>query len=127
MVLHNFSTSTPDVTFPILWTFSSHKTPCLFTTDVPFLYCTLPPHTAQTSPCTADATLLVLHNYSLHTADVTFLIMETFSSAPHTQSSHCRCSPSDSVHSLYTWHNLLLVLQILPSWYCTLSLLILSM
>ena len=31
---------------------------------------------------------------------------------PHTLSSYCRCNPSDTVHSLITLHNLLLVLPI---------------
>ena len=36
---------------------------CLSTVDVPFLYCTLSPHTAQPPPCTADVTLLALNTF----------------------------------------------------------------
>ena len=41
---------------------------------------TLFPYTAQPSPCTVDATLLVLHTFSTRTTDMTFLILQTFCS-----------------------------------------------
>ena len=39
---------------------------------------------------------------------------------PNTLSSCCRCSHSDIVHSPLTLHKVLLILQMRPSWYCTL-------
>ena len=52
---------------------------------------------------------------------------EDFLFTPHTLSSCCSCNPPDTVHSLYALHSLLLVLQMRPSWYFTLYLLILQM
>ena len=43
-------------------------------------------------------TLLVLHTFSIHTTDVTFPFNADFLLTPHTLSSYCRCSPSDTVH-----------------------------
>ena len=96
LVLHTFSTRTPDVTFLILQTLSSHHTPCLSKIDV-LLYCRLSSHLARPSPHTADTTLLVRN-----TCRLLF--------TPPTLSSYCRCSPSDTVCSLLTLGNLLLVL-----------------
>ena len=125
-----------DVTFLILQTFFSQHAPYLFTTDVPFfpslffyyrcsllmLYTFL--MLQKPSPCTADATLLVLNTISIGTAGVAFLIMKTFSShhapchpaaavthlIPYTLSSHCtdfslycRCNPPGTEHFLYLY------------------------
>ena len=75
------------MTFLIVWTFSSHQATCLSTTDTT-LYCRLSPHTAQPSPHTADATLMVLHTFSPSTSIATFLIMQRFSSH------HTSCFPT---------------------------------
>ena len=51
----------------------------------------LSPHTGQPSPHTSDATLLVLHTFSIRTTDVTLLILQIFSS-------NCTpCLPTENV------------------------------
>ena len=104
--------------------FPSNDTPCLSTTDVPFLYRTLSPHAAKPSPCTADATLLALNNllYWYNKYDIPYnanilltphilfsycrcnppLILCTVSSHCTTFSLFCRCDPSHSAHFLYS-------------------------
>ena len=131
LVLHAFSIRTTDVTLLILQIFSSNCTPCFPTENVAFWCLSLSPHiaqlyphTSQPSPHTAEATILVLHNFSSCTADVTFLILPTFSSnqtpSPptayvavlilYTLSSHCtkfspycRCDPAGTTHFLYSY------------------------
>ena len=97
--------------------------PCLSTTDVSFLRCTLS-SCCKISPRTADATLLVLNTFSIGTTGITFLIMKTFSShhtpSPpitdvtplilYTLSTHCtafslycRCDPPGTAHFLYSY------------------------
>ena len=111
LVPHTFSIRTTDVTLLILQIFSSNFIPCLPTENVAFWCLSLSPHiaqfyphTSQPSPHTADVTILVLHTFSSCTADVTFLILLAFSSnqtpSPptayvavltlYTFSSHCR-------------------------------------
>ena len=80
-----------------------------------FLYCRLSSHLAQPSPHTTDTTLLVRNTLSPCTVDVKFLIMQTFPLTPQTLSSYCRCNFSDTVCSLLTLGNLLLILQMRPS------------
>ena len=51
----------------------------------------LSPHTGQPYPRTSDATLLVLHTFSIRTTDVTLLILQIFSS-------NCKpCLPTENV------------------------------
>ena len=51
----------------------------------------LSPHTGKPSPRTSDATLLVLHTFSIRTTDVTLLILQIFSS-------NCTpCLPTENV------------------------------
>ena len=45
-----------------------------------FIVCTFSSHLAQPSPRTSDVILLVLHTFSICTADVTLLILQIFSS-----------------------------------------------
>ena len=82
------------------------------------------PQTAQPSSPTADATLLVLHTFYPGTVNVTFLILQTFSShhtpfpptegvallTLYTLSSHsttfslyCRCDPPGTAHFLSSY------------------------
>ena len=114
------SSCTSDVTFLILQSFSSHHAPCLSTIDVPFFHSTLSFHPAQPSPHTVDTTLLVQKTFSPRTVNVKFFIMQTFSSHHKPCPSTEVDSHFDIVHSLLTLQNFLLVLQIRPSWYCTL-------
>ena len=97
---------------------------CLSSIDVPFLYSTLSPQTAQPPHRTADATLLVLNIFSVGTTVVAFLIMKTFSShhTPrhpavvvtllilYTLSTHCtafslycRCDPPGTTDFIYSY------------------------
>ena len=72
----HFSSATADVTFLILWTFSSQHTPRPPTADVTFLILyTLSPRIAQPSPRSVVATFLVLHTFSPSSAGMTFLIL----------------------------------------------------
>ena len=97
---------------------------CLSSIDIPFLYCTLSPQTAQPPHRSADATLLVLNTFSIGTTGVTFLIMKIFSSH-HTPchpaavvtflilytlstlctafSLYCRCDPPGTTHFIYSY------------------------
>ena len=87
------------VTLLILYTCSSHCT--TFS-----LYC----------QCDPPGTAHFLYSYcSCDIHDTTDFLL-----TPHTLFSHCRRSPSDTAHSLLTLHNFLIVLQMQPSWYCTL-------
>ena len=54
----------------------------------------LSPHTGQLSPYTSDATLLVLHTFSIRTTDVTSLILEIFSS---------NCTPCFPIENVAFW------------------------
>ena len=54
----------------------------------------LSPHTGQPSPRTSDATLLVLHNFSIRTTDVTLLILQIFSS---------NCTPCLPIENVAFW------------------------
>ena len=54
----------------------------------------LSPHTGQLSPCTSDATLLVLHTFSICTTDVTLLILQIFSS---------NCTPCLPIENVGFW------------------------
>ena len=139
LVLHTFSLHMAEVTFLILQTFSSQHAPCLSTTDVPFFLslsfyyrCSLLmlypfPDAAKTFSsycrCNPPGTEHTLYWYYMcgipHNEDFLF--------TPHTLSSCCSCNPPDTVHSFLTLHSLFLVLQMQPSWYCTLSLLVLQM
>ena len=92
---------------------------CLSTTDVQFLHCTL----SSCCRCDPPGTGHILYWY--YRCDIPH--NEDFLFTPHTLSSYYRCNPPDTVHSLYTLQSLLLVLQMRPSWYCTLSLLVLQM
>ena len=121
------SPCTSDVTFLILQSFSSHHAACLSTIDVPFFHSTPSFHLAQPSPHTIDTTLLVRKTFSPRTVNVKFFIMQTFSSHHKPCPSTEVDSHFDVVHSLLTLQNLLLVLQIRPSWYCTLSVLVLKL
>ena len=94
---------------------------CLPTPHVPFWYCRVSPHTAQPSSCNAAATFLVPHFLaSYHRSDLADTT--EFLLTLDTLWFYCRCSPSHPIHSLLTLHNLLLVLQIWHTRYCTLSL-----
>ena len=88
-VLHTFSTRTADVTFPILQTFCSHHALSSPIADVAllmlhilsshcttfWLYCRCnPPGTAHFSPCTADVTFLILQTFSACTVHPLFLL-----------------------------------------------------
>ena len=66
-------------------------------------------------------------NFLSCTVNVKFFIMQTFSSHHKPCPSTEVDSHFDVVHSLLTLQNLLLVVQIRPSWYCTLSLLVLKL
>ena len=91
---------TADVTHLILYTRSSHCTTF-------FLYC----------QCDPPGTAHFLYSYCrCDIPDTTDFLL-----TPRALFSHCRCSPSDTAHSLLTLHNFLIVLQMQPSWYCTLS------
>ena len=127
LVLHIFSLHAADVIFLILQTFSNNNTPCFPAANVALLIqYTFSSHcTTLTSyyRCHPPGTAHFLFAYCRcdipDTAD--FLLQQ------HTLLSCCKCSPSDTVHFLLTLHNLNLVLQKRPSWYCTLSLLVLHM
>ena len=87
LVLNTFSTRTPDVTFLILQIFSSHHTPCLSATDVPFysLYTFFSSCTAFFSylRCDPPGTAHFFHSLSrCHIADTAdfFLRQHTLSS-----------------------------------------------
>ena len=105
-----FSPRTADVTFLILQTFSSHHRPYPITFTSYYR-------------CNPDGTahFLFCHHYYDFTDTADFLLTS------HTLSYYCRYSNSCPVHSLFTLHNLLLILQMQASWYCTLSLLVLQM
>ena len=115
LVLHTFFICTADVTLLILQIFSSNSTPCVPPENVASWCCSLSSHTAQPYPHTrqpslrtADATLLVLHTSSPGTADVTFLILQTFFLTPCSLFFYCTCNPSDTVKSILTLHNVLM-------------------
>ena len=104
LVLHTFSLRMADVTFFILQTFFSQHTPCFSTTNVPFFpslffyyrcsllmlytFLMLP----KPSPCTADATLLVLNTvfYWYYRCGIPY--NEDFLFTPHILSSCCSCN-----------------------------------
>ena len=101
-------------------TFSSHHIPCPPTADVTHLIlCTLSSHCTTFflyCQCDPPGTAHFLYSYCrCDIPDTTDFLL-----TPRTLFSHCRCSPSDIAHSLLTLHNFLIVLQMQPSWYCTL-------
>ena len=139
LVMQNFSLCMADVTFLIMQTFSSQHAPCLSTTDVPFflslffyyrcsllmLYTFSDAAKAFFSYCRCDPPRTEHTLYWYYKCDIPY--NEDFLFRPHTLSSCCSGNPLDTVHSFLTLHSLLLVLQMRPSWYCTLSLLVLQM
>ena len=116
--LYNFSLHTADVTFLILQTFSSHHTHCPPNADLALLmlytfssHCTAfclhmrlshIPHTF--SHCTADVTILLMQTFSSHhtlsapTAAIVFLIVYTLSTHGTAFSLYCRFDPPGTAH-----------------------------
>ena len=94
------SPPTADVAVLILHTLSSHCTTCC-------LYCRCDPLcTAHFSPCTANVTYLIMQIFSSHhapcppTANVALLILYTLSSHCTTFFSYCRYDTPGTAHSL---------------------------
>ena len=126
LLLNTLSIGNTSVAFLIMKTFSSDHTPCRPAAAVTHLilytlssYCT-----AFSLYCRCDPPGTAHFLYSNCRCDI--LDTAGFLLTPHTIS-YYRCSPSDTVHSLITLHKLFLILQIRPSWYCTLSPLVLQM
>ena len=108
LVLHTFSTRTVDVTFLILQTFCSHHTPSPPITDAALLILSLSPHTAQLCDRLLQKRPSVYCTFSFHITDVTFQILQSFSS----HQTHCDSMGDVALPIL---HNLQIILQMHPS------------
>ena len=95
LVLNTFSTRTLDVTFLILQTVSSHHTPCLSATDVPFysLYTLFSSCTAFSSSLRCDplGTAHFLHSYCrCHIAETADFLLKQHTQALHGLAPKCK-------------------------------------
>ena len=107
-----FSHCTADVTFLIMQTFSSHYTLSAPTADIAFLivYKLSTHSTAFSLYCRFDPPGTAHFPFSYCQCDIPDTA--DFHLTPYTLLSYCRCRHSNIVHSLFTLHNLLSILQI---------------